>query len=46
MNKSTPKRNNDEYNASDYDDVDDFYEDYYYDFEDYDEAEQYWDENH
>lgn len=34
------------YNASDYDDPDDFYEDYYYDFEDYDEAEQYWDENH
>ena len=36
----------DPYNISDYDDVDDFYEDYYYDFEDFDEAEEYWDENH
>ena len=46
VNKGTTKKNKNEYNASDYDDPDDFYDDYYYDFEDYDEAEQYWDENH
>ena len=36
----------DPYNISDYDDVDDFYDDYYYDFEDFDEAEMYWDDHH
>ena len=46
-----PSRNSgpkklDPYDIKDYDDVDDFYDDYYYDFEDFDEAEMYWDDHH
>ena len=36
----------DPYNAKDYANEDDFWEDYYNDFIDFDEAEQYWDEHH
>lgn len=36
----------DPYNAKDYVNEDVFYEDYYNDFIDFDEAEQYWDEHH
>lgn len=35
-------RNEDEYNASDYSNPDDFYEDHYDDFYDYYDAEDYW----
>lgn len=44
--RSTTKKSEDTYHASDYDDVDDFYEDNYNDFDGFDEAEAYWDENH
>ena len=36
----------DPYNAKDYANEDDFWEDYYNDFIDFDEAEQYWEDNH
>ena len=36
----------DPYNASDYANEDDFWEDYYNDFIDFDEAEMYWEEHH
>ena len=42
--KNTEKK--DPYNISQYDDVDDFYDDWYDDFDGYDDAEWYWDENH
>ena len=44
--RNTTEKKNDEYNASEYDEVDEFYNDYYYDFYDFEEAEQYWDEYH
>ena len=37
--------NDDSYNVNDYYDAEDFYEDYYDDFYDYEDAEDYFDEN-
>ena len=42
--RSSGKSNGDPYNAKDYSNPDFFYDDYYDDFSDYDEAEQYWEE--
>lgn len=44
-NSGSNKKQTDPYDIDSYDDPDDFYDDYFYEFEDYDEAEQYWDEN-
>ena len=47
--KTSSKKNtekNDPYNISQYIDVDDFYDDWYDDFDGFDDAEWYWDENH
>lgn len=41
---SISQTNSDPYNAGDYNDPEFFYDDYYDDFSDYDEAEQYWEE--
>ena len=43
--KSSKKKDDDPYNAKDYGDVDAFYDDYYDDFADFDEAEQYYEEH-
>ena len=45
-NKDSTSTHTDPYNAKDYANEDDFWEDYYNDFIDFDEAEQYWDAHH
>lgn len=45
-NKDNTSTKTDPYNAKDYANEDDFWEDYYNDFIDFDEAEQYWDAHH
>lgn len=42
--RSTEKK--DPYNISGYDDIDDFYDDWYDDFDGFDDAEMYWDDHH
>ena len=42
--KTTTTHKKDEYDAHDYNDPEDFYEDHYDDFFDYEDAEDYWDE--
>lgn len=43
---SISKKSSDPYNAQNYNDPEDFYYDYYDDFYEYDDAEEYWNENH
>ena len=42
--RSTSKSNSDPYNAGDYNNPEFFYDDWYDDFYDYDEAEEYWED--